>query len=233
MSIDVSQFLAVFFEESSEGLQNMEAGLLDMQPGNVDEETLNSVFRAAHSIKGGAATFGLGEIADFTHTMETLLGGMRAGTRTLTAESRQMLLASVGCLRDMLLARQHDTVVDEAAVALQQRRLQQLLSGQQCGDSPSAAARTGADSPAGGSIRVSIQKIDSLMNIVRELVITQSMLSQFGNELDKGSLEKLHNGLAQLARNTRELQEGVMGIRMLPIGHQNRDRSDTSGERSQ
>ena len=85
MTIDVSQFLAVFFEESFEGLQAMEARLLEMGPGNVDGETLNSVFRAAHSIKGGSATFGLQEIAEFTHVVETLLGEIRAGERATKA----------------------------------------------------------------------------------------------------------------------------------------------------
>ncbi|MDH5181673.1 MAG: chemotaxis protein CheW, partial [Gammaproteobacteria bacterium] len=75
---------------------------------------------------------------------------------------------------------------------------------------------------AGGeasSIRVSIDKVDELINTVGELVITQSMLGQFGEmeELNSSHLEKLRDGLAQLERNTRELQEAVMRIRMLPI----------------
>ena len=78
-------------------------------------------------------------------------------------------------------------------------------------------------SPAGGSgetsIRVSIDKVDELINTVGELVITQSMLGQFGEveQLTNAHLEKLRDGLAQLERNTRELQESVMRIRMLPI----------------
>jgi len=67
------------------------------------------------------------------------------------------------------------------------------------------------------SIRVSIDKVDDLINMVGELVITQSMLGQLGEKLDENSIEKLQDGLAQLERNTRELQESVMRIRMLPI----------------
>lgn len=72
------------------------------------------------------------------------------------------------------------------------------------------------------SIRVSIQKIDALINLVGELVITQSMLSQCGQDLSSQSADnsiggRLRDGLAQLARNTRELQESVLGIRMVPI----------------
>src|SRR5262249_57984052 len=68
-----------------------------------------------------------------------------------------------------------------------------------------------------GSIRVSVEKIDELMNTVGELVITQAMLSQLGSKLEGPTAEKLRAGLAQLERNMRELQESVMRVRMLPI----------------
>jgi two-component system chemotaxis sensor kinase CheA len=80
-------------------------------------------------------------------------------------------------------------------------------------DGPAAVA-TVADS---GSIRVSVEKIDELMNTVGELVITQAMLSQLGSKLEGPTAEKLRGGLAQLERNMRELQESVMRVRMLPI----------------
>src|SRR5581483_8167209 len=70
---------------------------------------------------------------------------------------------------------------------------------------------------AAGSIRVSVEKIDELMNTVGELVITQAMLSQLSSELEGTVAEKLRGGLAQLERNMRELQESVMRVRMLPI----------------
>src|SRR3546814_14545023 len=68
-----------------------------------------------------------------------------------------------------------------------------------------------------GSIRVSIDKVDALINMVGELVITQSMLGQLGEHFDLSRLEALRAGLNQLERNTRELQESVMRIRILPI----------------
>src|SRR3546814_11170326 len=68
-----------------------------------------------------------------------------------------------------------------------------------------------------GSIRVSIDKVDALINMVGELVITQSMLGQLGEHFDLSRLEALRAGLNQLERHTRELQESVMRIRMLPI----------------
>src|SRR5262249_58064716 len=68
-----------------------------------------------------------------------------------------------------------------------------------------------------GSIRVSVEKIDELMNTVGELVITQAMLSQLGTQIEGSTAEKLRSGLGQLERNMRELQESVMRVRMLPI----------------
>ena len=73
MSIDLSQFFEVFFEESFEGLDTMEAELLNLEPGEEDLETINTIFRAAHSIKGGSGTFGFNSVAEFTHVLETLL----------------------------------------------------------------------------------------------------------------------------------------------------------------
>ncbi len=67
------------------------------------------------------------------------------------------------------------------------------------------------------SIRVNIEKVNALINIVGELVITQSMLSQIGEDFAASKINKLRDGLIQLARNTRELQDSVLGIRMLPI----------------
>ena len=81
---------------------------------------------------------------------------------------------------------------------------------------PAAAPKAGPES-GGGSIRVSTEKIDKLINLVGELVITQSMLNRFGEAPDSTALEGLQDGLNQLARHTRELQENVMQIRMLPI----------------
>ena len=76
---DLSEFYEVFFEECFEGLEIMETGLLALKPGSADMEEINTIFRAAHSIKGGAATFDFNHISGFTHVMETLLDQMRSG----------------------------------------------------------------------------------------------------------------------------------------------------------
>ncbi len=104
MVVQLAQFQQVFFEESFEGLAEMEAGLLNLDPGRVNRELVNGIFRAAHSIKGGAGTFGYGPIAEFTHGLETLLDQIRDGRRSVTQATVNLLLKSVDVLRMMLTA---------------------------------------------------------------------------------------------------------------------------------
>ncbi len=80
MTLDLTQFHDAFFEESFEALDSMEAALLKLDLGAPDAELINTIFRVAHSIKGGSATFGFTEIASFTHSLETLLDELRART---------------------------------------------------------------------------------------------------------------------------------------------------------
>jgi len=78
LDADMLEIAKVFFQESREGLDAMEAGLLGLEAA-ADRELINTIFRAAHSIKGGSATFGFAEVAGFTHGVETLLDDMRNG----------------------------------------------------------------------------------------------------------------------------------------------------------
>ncbi|VAW87668.1 Signal transduction histidine kinase CheA [hydrothermal vent metagenome] len=363
MTIDLSQFKQTFIEESLEGLDIMESTLLNLDVGEADLEAINTIFRAAHSIKGGSGTFGFNDIASFTHVLETLLDQTRAGEREVTAPAIELLLASVDCLREMINALQDDDgSYDEEQVASVQEKLETMLHGDGNKDSSTETITAEADSTitkeessqltigwlikfaphpdmlrtgndpvlmfreleglgslevdvdieslpgfenllaedaclswevrlttdatkeqieeifswvddecdleitaltTGGealdadtatepelitevkevattvapitkkpakktatkrstpteatSIRVGTDKVDALINLVGELVITQSMLSQLGEEFDMSKIEKLRNGLAQLERNTREMQENVLRIRMLPI----------------
>jgi two-component system, chemotaxis family, sensor kinase CheA len=112
MSVDLSQFHQVFFEESFEGLDAMESALMELDPLAVDSETINTIFRAAHSIKGGSATFGFSIVADFTHVLETLLDEIRSDIRAIRQEDIDLFLQSVDCLRDLLSALQQETTPD-------------------------------------------------------------------------------------------------------------------------
>ncbi|AOT06722.1 chemotaxis protein CheA [Pseudoalteromonas luteoviolacea] len=376
MSIDLSQFFDVFFEESFEGLDAMEAELLNLEPGKEDSETINTIFRAAHSIKGGSGTFGFVSVSDFTHVLETLLDQIRDGQRVLTAEHVNLLLKSVDCVRGLLGALQAEEEPDLSEANELKARFEAILGGETsesvdveeehvasevqqsttyqidfkpephlfktgneplymfselaelgqlevsafhdgipdflefdpedcflhwrfflttvkpehaiseifewveddadikieaCGGlfeddtigTPEVATQSEESGPLAAeqsasenqvdtsvqaeanltavqkkvesvktskteskkssdstatSIRVGIDKVDSLINMVGELVITQAMLSQIGDqEITESSIAALQEGLAQLAHNTRDLQENVMRIRMLPI----------------
>jgi two-component system chemotaxis sensor kinase CheA len=368
MSIDISQFHDVFFEESFEGLDAMENGLLNLDEGAADVDAINTIFRAAHSIKGGAGTFGFMAVSEFTHVMETLLDEMRNGQRDVTSASTNLLLEAVDVLREMLTAVQQKTETDDARIAEVNGQLEAMLAGEesqsiaseketselpteennkqqkisgweisfhphkhlfQTGNDPvrmlrelaslgeltsqvsddglpnfadlepedsylswqltlkgdiaeedvieifewvdddcdlsieaiiqpptnvelavakldkrtveskreevvqqqsqteqisepikqvkAVAKKVPASLPAATSIRVGTDKVDSLINLVGELVITQSMLSQIGDNFTPTMLPQLIDGLAQLERNSREMQEAIMRIRMLPI----------------
>ncbi len=367
MSIDMAQFHQVFFEESFEGLAIMESGLLNLDMGDVDSEEINTIFRAAHSIKGGSGTFGFNAVADFTHLMETLLDEMRDGRRQVTQSAVDVLLGSVDCLTEMLTAIQAEDTLDEESINNHKKALEIELNGGEQAEVPSAAEPTLAntdtsnnDKEAGNqlgwrisfcphadllktgndpvrmfreleelgelevfvdlqgvpslaeidpeechlswtlvlkgdiertnlddifawvedecdlsiqplsnetddldeikqvvaqpvaaaeivkpteptedvnketaatkkenskkpkaatssSIRVDTSKIDTLINMVGELVITQSMLSLVGEHFSIEKVDQLKTGLIQLERHTRELQESVMNIRMMPI----------------
>ena len=349
MNIDMQRFHATFFAESREGLDAMEDGLLALEAGRQDGETIHSVFRAAHSIKGGAATFGFQTIADVTHVLETLLDELRAGQRALSADATEAMLGSVDVLRALLGEAEHGLAADPAQVQAVLGRLRAVLDhGNACtatttatsqasasgwdihfqpgpglflsGNDPlrilrelaelgalqvsarldtlpplaeldplnahigwdiqldaacpqaavaevfswvedecdlrisarqqtAAAPASAADMPAPAvanapmpapatpdtpapaaaaapatahaeaesSIRVSTDKVDALINLVGELVITQAMIKQVSTSIDAVHAEKLLAGLDLLERNTRDLQEAVISVRMLPV----------------
>ncbi len=125
MAVDVAQFHQVFFEESFESLDIMEARLLIMEPGEVDPEEINAVFRTAHSIKGGSGTFGFPEIAAFTHIIEALLDEMRDGRSPVTSECISTLLRTVDALREMLIAAEEGNPYDHQLV---QQRKDELIA---------------------------------------------------------------------------------------------------------
>jgi two-component system chemotaxis sensor kinase CheA len=388
--IDLSQFYQVFFEEAGENLEQMERMLLKLDVGNADDEEMNAIFRCAHSVKGGAATFGFNDLAELTHQMETLLDKLRRHELAPTAEMVDVLLKSGDALRAQLARHQghggevvdtsrllqqigtlvaggtlgkgarpaatvaaatavpappaadanaatapapetwgaraleltigplpDPSIVDNVVelfkeitdlgtiepldagrdadglrrykvvtastdgelidllsfhVAREQVRLAPLGPGygfhegapgapaaeppardpgygffddapgrpgspaapaegaavqsaqsaqSATGAAPASAPRATADKPASppesSTLRVSVEKVDQLINLVGELVITQAMLAQTGKAVDAGLYQQLASGLADLERNTRDLQEAVMSIRMIPM----------------
>ncbi|MFZ2973840.1 MAG: chemotaxis protein CheW [Ferribacterium limneticum] len=129
MTIDMSQFYQVFFEESAEHLVTMEGLLLELDVENPDSEQLNAIFRAAHSIKGSAGTFGFTDLAETTHILENLLDRIRKQELGLRADMVDAFLESGDLLREMLEAHQGQGEVDPLRVESICARLRQLSAG--------------------------------------------------------------------------------------------------------
>ncbi|MBJ9847556.1 chemotaxis protein CheA [Citrobacter freundii] len=353
MSMDISDFYQTFFDEADELLADMEQHLLDLVPEAPDSEQLNAIFRAAHSIKGGAGTFGFTILQETTHLMENLLDEARRGEMQLNADIINLFLETKDimqeqldaykssvepdadsfeyicqALRQLALEAKGETapavvnpaklsVIDSAAmqeeavakpepareeskkrITLSRLKASEVdLLEEELGDlatltdvgkgsdtlsatldgnlaeddiiavlcfvieadqiefetvsaAPVAAeaeevavvtgpqpvavapavkattseaphSRAEREKPARASestsIRVAVEKVDQLINLVGELVITQSMLAQRSNELDPVNHGDLITSMGQLQRNARDLQESVMSIRMMPM----------------
>ncbi len=280
MNLDMSEFLAIFVEEAQEHLAAMEARLLALDVAHATPADFNDIFRAAHSIKGGSATFGLSSVTSVAHVLESLLDRLRNRQLSLTTPMVDALLQATDHIGSLIAAREGPDQSDAAEGERLCRRLAELAGDaqapatppapaearapakgegtafgffddlpasagvpaaapapaaapvQQCaaaaGDVLPAAVATVASAAAGSapsapiasehsSIRVSVEKVDQLINLVGELVITQAMLAQTAGGGDVRLGERLSSALAQLDRNTRDLQEAAMAIRMMPI----------------
>ncbi|AFI89857.1 chemotaxis protein CheA [Pectobacterium parmentieri] len=337
----MSAFYQTFFDEADELLADMEQHLLLLDPSEPDTEQLNAIFRAAHSIKGGAGTFGFKVLQETTHLLENLLDGARRGEMRLSTDIINLFLETKDIMQDQLDAYKTaqepnaesfeyicqalrqlaleskadgDTTQPDAALhsvsptsndvgkgemrialtGLKSQEIPQMLEElgnlgtvkdphqtdtsvevtlvtseseddisavlcfvlepEQISFKPAVASQPVAaevveilaaveapvalvtapapvvakpqSAPENGknkaktgdtSIRVAVEKVDQLINLVGELVITQSMLAQRSSELDPVAHGDLLNSMGQLERNARDLQESVMSIRMMPM----------------
>src|SRR5574343_495165 len=126
MTFDMSQFHQVFFDETAEHLVNMESLLLAIDVNQPESEDLNAIFRAAHSIKGGAATFGFTDLADLTHVLENLLDKVRKGEFPVSRHIVDASLLSGDLLKDMLAFHRGDVAVDPERIESLKQTLTQL-----------------------------------------------------------------------------------------------------------
>jgi len=143
MTIDMSQFFQVFFDEAEELLAEMERLLLAIDVSSPDEEDLNAIFRAAHSIKGGAGTFGLTDLTEVTHVLESLLDKIRKGEMVLLSEHVDAFLVAKDVLKMQLDGHRLHTPVDQEAVADARMMLEALSQG----GVPKAAPAASLDVP--------------------------------------------------------------------------------------
>jgi two-component system chemotaxis sensor kinase CheA len=129
MTIDISQFYQVFFDEAEELLAEMERLLLGVDVASPDPEDLNAIFRTAHSVKGGASTFGLTDMSEVTHVLESLLDRIRKGEMALTSNHVDAFLAAKDSLKMQLDGHRHGAAVDQEAVANVRMVLHDLAEG--------------------------------------------------------------------------------------------------------
>jgi two-component system chemotaxis sensor kinase CheA len=222
--------LEIFFEEAAELLADFEAGVLDLEGTPGDLELLNRIFRAAHTIKGNAGMLGFEDLARFTHGLESLLDRFRSAEQAVTSAAIDMLLAAGDAIRGMLRIAQmggEPTVAERDAAHHVRERLEVLLappeeSGVKVALPPIGAAtarETDDDGPVAmaASIRVPIAKVDRLINLVGELVITQSMVADAVTHFGPERLAALADSVAQMDRHARDLHEQVLAVRMVPV----------------
>ncbi|MCE1239312.1 MAG: chemotaxis protein CheW [Azonexaceae bacterium] len=145
MAIDMSQFYQVFFEESAEHLATMESLLLELDVVNPDSEQLNAIFRAAHSIKGSAGTFGFTDLAETTHILENLLDRIRKSELPLRPDMVDAFLEAGDVLRGMLAVHQGQGERDAQAEEAIKARLRQLSSGEAITAAPAVSVAPPAE----------------------------------------------------------------------------------------
>ena len=148
MSADLSQFYQVFFDETAEHLDGMEKLLLALDVSNPSMDNLNAIFRAAHSIKGGAATFGFEDMTEVTHILETLLDRLRKQEMTVTGEMVNVFLEAKDVIAMQLAAHRGEGDVNADAVSTVCAKLERLSATP--GSAPSGSGLKGGGGSSGG-----------------------------------------------------------------------------------
>ena len=162
-SFDLSQFYQIFFEEAGENLDLMEQMLLNLNLEAADDEELNGIFRCAHSVKGGAATFGFADVAELTHQMESLLDRLRRHELQPNPQMVDVLLESADVSRGLLARHQAGGAGDPLPTADLVRRISLLASGGMLTPEPAPLVQSDSQSKVLGAT----QKLTNLSRLTR------------------------------------------------------------------
>lgn len=229
MTEDMSRYKDMFISEATEYLQNLNKSLLGLEQTPENLELLNEIFRLAHTMKGMAATMGYQKITTLAHSMEDVLDRLRKQEIRVTPEIVETLFKSLDVLEPLLqeVASGEDRKVDITEMIV---KLKLIMENRP--DEVKAAPKEAAPGTAEGekktviaeqdkkkaqtSVRINIQHLDSLMNLVGELVINKARLFQIGANY---KINELNESLTQLDRTTASLQEEVLKTRMIPVSH--------------
>ena len=199
MTADMSQFYQVFFEEAAELLVEMETRLLGLDLNAPSIEDLNAIFRTAHSIKGGAGTFGFSDMTDLTHVLESLLDRLRKGELAVRSEMIDIFLSAGDILKDQLAGHRGDGKADPAAAAAACIELKRLA----VGDAPVAtpAAPAAAPAPAAAQPAIALEKIYRI-EFPYAGINAQIMDNLFAHLGQMGTLENLSRSAASGNKKT-------------------------------
>jgi two-component system chemotaxis sensor kinase CheA len=211
MTIDISQFYQVFFDEADELLAEMERLLLGVDIAAPDAEDLNAVFRTAHSVKGGAATFGLNDMSEVTHVLESLLDRIRKGEMALTSQHVDAFLSAKDILKMQLDGHKHGAEVDQEAVANVRMVLHDLADGVVPGQAhPTGPSFLRGESnqqahPGEGAHRYKIELPEVPQRDVNALVDELGLLGRV-------SVAPLEGGRSAIIITTREKLDDIIAI---------------------
>ncbi len=225
-----------FFSETFDHLSSIEARILDLERTPDDPKALNDVFRPFHSLKANAGALGIESVEELAHRVENLLDRARSGEHRLGQAEVEITLAAVdlltGMMRDVEVrlagGKGSDFRERRAALIATIDRVAEQAQDTRPSEAPSedddqqrTAGNTraaGVESATSASVKVDTRKLDSLVDLVGELAIVQSMIQQ-DPQLAGRSNERLYRNLAQLHRITGELQRGSISMRLVPIRH--------------
>jgi len=194
---DLSQFYQVFFEEAGENLERMEQMLLELDLEQADDEELNAIFRCAHSVKGGAATFGFSDVAELTHQMETLLDKLRRHELEPDNAMVDVLLASGDALRAQL-ARHQGRGGDPVDTTELLVRIQAFARGEVPPPAPSVKIVPPSAAPApAAALSAGVRELELTLGPLKRPEVAESVLELFKEIADLGRIEAVDGGMAQ------------------------------------
>jgi two-component system, chemotaxis family, sensor kinase CheA len=227
--LDRAELLQIFSAESEENLRDMELAFVQLESSPQDEETLQAIFRAAHTIKGNAAGLGFLALAKFAHGVEDVLDGLRAGAMVLTTPLATILLQSVDALRQLVVAavRGSDELLPEHLELLEDLMIEAgggQISGADRRETrkerqADGTVRSGQAGARAQTLRVEIDKLDRMLNLAGELAVARERLAGLLEETDRvRQIEDILEAHRAADRLFIDLQEEVMKIRMVPLG---------------
>src|ERR1700752_428387 len=225
MDFDRDAVLTSFVAETHEGLDLMEQSLIAMESSSAGAELLDDIFRVAHTLKGNATSLEFDDLKGFAHAAEDLLDVLREQNTDVTSDVISLLLKAVDELRALVKA----TTSGNPRLTPQKQQLRKQIASEvekrskrvtaplSTGKSRSASVKAGAlPGTAVRTLRTDIDKLDRILNLTGEIVIAQGRLRRMIEKLESEKRRDLLEVQSETERLFPDLQDEVMGVRMVP-----------------